>query len=431
MPDASILLNGLQPANPRRSIAESMGLVQSAIDAPAQSQLLGAQVAGAGLDNEYNTIRNKYADQNFALTNQANQQTVDREKSIADLRNAAPDAYQIGALLDAGQPERAKVHLANRIKMLTEQGRDPSDSIAIMQALEAGDLDLVRSELKGVVDTATRAGLFGQDSQMTDYQRESLELQRMRLDAETGDPSAVREFKYFSGLSEDQKKQYLLTKRAGSYFDQGDVRMLADPITNTAEPVQAPGENRSQAEIQQILTGQAGVKKGTEAAATAAITESSNAIEKLSVTKQSIANIDEAIAAIDDGAQTGVIYSMLPSVKSASIALDNVRGKMGLDVIGGTTFGALSESELKFALDTALPQKLEPPELKTWLTRKKQAQQKLATQLEDAAIYLGKPGNTPAGYMEKLRNSAGSGQQTAAPKARYKYNPQTRTMEPK
>lgn len=81
---------------------------------------------------------------------------------------------------------------------------------------------------------------------------------------------------------------------------------------------------------------------------------------------------------------------------------------MGLDIIGGTTFGALSESELAFALDTALPTKLEGPELRAWIERKKAAQMKLSQELEKAAIYLGKPGNTPAGYLEFLRNSAPS-----------------------
>ena len=73
---------------------------------------------------------------------------------------------------------------------------------------------------------------------------------------------------------------------------------------------------------------------------------------------------------------------------------------MGLDVVGATTFGALSESELKFALDTALPTSLEPAELKDWLVRKKDSQSKLSNELRKAASFLGQPGNTIADYLD-------------------------------
>jgi hypothetical protein len=71
--------------------------------------------------------------------------------------------------------------------------------------------------------------------------------------------------------------------------------------------------------------------------------------------KKNIGNIDEAIAAIDAGANTGVIASKLPNITAASIQLANIRNTLGLDVIGSVTFGALSEGELNLALETALP----------------------------------------------------------------------------
>jgi hypothetical protein len=100
---------------------------------------------------------------------------------------------------------------------------------------------------------------------------------------------------------------------------------------------------------------------------------------------------------------------MLPSVRESSIKLDNIQKRMGLDVIGNTTFGALSESELNFALDTALPKDLPPAELREWLTRKRESQQKLAAYLENAASFLGKPGNTVSDFLE-MQKSGGEAQ---------------------
>ena len=123
--------------------------------------------------------------------------------------------------------------------------------------------------------------------------------------------------------------------------------------------------------------------------------------------KKNIGNIDDAIAAIDAGANTGVIASKLPNITAASIQLANVRQQLGLDVIGSVTFGALSEGELNLALDTALPTSLQPKDLRTYLVNKKSAQTKLAGYLTEQATYLTKPGNTLAGWLEKVENRAG------------------------
>ena len=126
--------------------------------------------------------------------------------------------------------------------------------------------------------------------------------------------------------------------------------------------------------------------------------------------KKNLGNIDEAIAAIDAGASTGVIASKLPNVTAASIQLANVRNQLGLDVIGSVTFGALSEGELNLALDTALPSTLSPKDLRVYLVNKKNAQTKLAGYLTQQATYLSKRGNTLAGWLEKVDNQATSGQ---------------------
>ena len=122
---------------------------------------------------------------------------------------------------------------------------------------------------------------------------------------------------------------------------------------------------------------------------------------QLRSTKSQISTINEAIKAIDDGAETGIIDKFLPSFRESTIALENAAQRMGLDVISATTFGALSEGELKLAMDTALPPNLNPKETRKWLTDRKKAKTKLANELSKMAIELGKGKTTVAEYLAK------------------------------
>lgn len=117
-----------------------------------------------------------------------------------------------------------------------------------------------------------------------------------------------------------------------------------------------------------------------------------DAFDQLGPIRTAIANLDDVERVIEAGAGTGVVQSRLPSIRAASIELDNLRNRMGLDVIGGTTFGALSESELQFALDTALPDRLEGPDLLDWVRRKRTAQQKVLDALTDQAKFFSRGG---------------------------------------
>lgn len=154
-------------------------------------------------------------------------------------------------------------------------------------------------------------------------------------------------------------------------------------------------------EAEQELKGkvEAGVISQKEAAKI-----SVKAFDRLEGINQNISNLDEGIRLLrEEGASTGVIQKYIPSMRKASIKLDNLQGRLGLDVLRTTTFGALSAAELRFALDTAMPPKLEPEELAKWFEEKKEAQEKLADYIESAAIYLGTPGNTVSGWIQKKK----------------------------
>ena len=114
----------------------------------------------------------------------------------------------------------------------------------------------------------------------------------------------------------------------------------------------------------------------------------------------------DIITAIDDGAKTGYITDLFPSMTEATVALNNLQGELGLNVLQSTTFGALSKDELKFALSTALPTSMEPEALRRWVVRKQEAQRKLIDYLYEAGDYIGQ-GGTQFGFMAKKRRERG------------------------
>jgi len=111
-----------------------------------------------------------------------------------------------------------------------------------------------------------------------------------------------------------------------------------------------------------------------------------------------VRNIDRAIKAIKGGAGVGVLEKMWPSIKAASVELDNIRSSMALDVVGATTFGALSAGELALAKDVALPTGLDTDELLVYLDDRKAAQQKLRNYYNEQIQFLDQ-GGTVAGFL--------------------------------
>ncbi len=157
------------------------------------------------------------------------------------------------------------------------------------------------------------------------------------------------------------------------------------------------------AESRQTEATQKGLIAGTQEASKQAVKFSGDFYKRIEPVNKAIDNMAEGIRQLDAGANTGAITSMFPSFKAATVELMNVQNQMGLDVIGTTTFGALSESELEFALKTALPTDLNPQKLKAWLQRKMAAQGKLRDYLGEAAMYLGTPGNTVGSWIKEQK----------------------------
>jgi hypothetical protein len=94
-----------------------------------------------------------------------------------------------------------------------------------------------------------------------------------------------------------------------------------------------------------------------------------------------IDKIDSMVSILDEGAMSGFISNVFPTFQKATAQLNQVMNYLGLDVIGSVTFGALSESELKLAMDTAVPRGLAPKALKQWAIDKASALRKFRTAL--------------------------------------------------
>ena len=126
-----------------------------------------------------------------------------------------------------------------------------------------------------------------------------------------------------------------------------------------------------------------------------------DAFEKISLVNNSITNIESALDALEQGAPSGMIYNIIPNVTLASGQLETAMNNMGLDVISSVTFGALSEGEMRLAMETAVPRNLPPEELKKYLQNKKSAQIKAKAALTKAATYLSNPANSLNTWLQE------------------------------
>tara|TARA_E500000081_G_scaffold67167_1_gene69160 strand:+ start:2577 stop:4055 length:1479 start_codon:yes stop_codon:yes gene_type:complete len=118
---------------------------------------------------------------------------------------------------------------------------------------------------------------------------------------------------------------------------------------------------------------------------------------------------------VNQGASSGRIAALLPTVSAQTQLLETVGKELGLDVIGSVTFGALSAPELKLALDLGLPsERLGPTELAEWLTSRIEAKKKAARALKDTAEYLSRGDTTVASYYSDYLNITAPDKSTTA-----------------
>jgi hypothetical protein len=314
------------------------------------------------------------AEQDFRTGEQNMQfQQVQQRNLEQDIKFRSDDRKNLdfvrSAILIKSLPDDQKLEaLIKNRQTVIDNGGDPVDSDLGIKAAQAGDFPALNRGLDIIIDRGEKQGIIPQ------------------LGGQIKPTSSAADFATYQGLLE----------KAARTSNPQDVEFAQQ------FGMQAGFERDTPQELANIDVD----KESRKALVKQAAEESGKAFEGLSKIRTTIANMNDAVSALDAGAETGPIVSRLPSFRTASIELDNIKGRMGLDVISSVTFGALSESELTFALDTALPTNLEKEPLKAWLKRKINDQTKLAAELRKAASFLGKPGNTIADYVNILEEDA-------------------------
>lgn len=332
------------------------------------------------------------------LANQRQQQAIQAADQDRVLTSVAQGAQEILPSINSGDFTGAVDKLkARREKLVSEGVTDLSDTDVAIQALESGDaqqIQRIKTDANTAINIAQTRGLLNVAGGVAERFSPTTENLPGGITVQTTSTGKKR-----------------VTDAGGTVLKGEDaVNAINDAEElKSQRQIDVAGGRREAVLKQDIALG--GEAAGTKKAAEAAIKVSTDAFTRLEPLRTNIVNIDDAINLIDEGAKTGVISSKLPSIRSASIKLDTLQKKLGLDVIASTTFGALSEGEREFALSTALPKTLKGPDLKEWLIEKKRVQEKLINQLSEAATFLGTPGNTIADFIEikKLESQSQAG----------------------
>jgi hypothetical protein len=369
----------LSLAGQQARAAPAIGIFQNVLNQrrdmeldPLRKDLLTSQVGQAQLGQQRSELLNTQLDN-----------LIKTEQDAVDLNSIAQFTMQNQPLLklaQQGNVEPLKLALQTRSESLKRRGRSSNQTDEALAEMQAGNAENVVNSLSM---TPQLAGMLKQKQE------------RVTSSEILGDGTTIQ------SLSTGGTK---VISPSGEVLE-GEDRVDAIKLARESEV------NRRKA-IKEAEVGASTSGAGKTKALQTAVTKGAEAFDRIEKINTAIANYDEVIRLIDEGAETGVISSKLPSVKSASVELDNLQGKLGLDVIGNTTFGALSESELQFALDTALPKKLEGPQLKRWVQAKQQSQAKLKDYLTEAASFLSSGENTIADFlqMKKAESVLGGGE---------------------
>ena len=241
-------------------------------------------------------------------------------------------------------------------------------------------------------------------------------LQAYRKTAEI-DPEAVVEavalqagmafggefLKQIPGLSEKRVQ-------SSEILDDGTFVMIyTDGTTDvkTAEGVPLEGEARAKAirEARKFGLETAALKAGGTAQAKNLQARADAALDQMENVDRSINLYNQALDALNKGAQTGFLASFFPSIRAETREFERISDLLGLDILNAYTFGALSEAELELALRVGGLDDIQDPEiLKEQIIARRDAQEKLKRELRRAAIELSRPGMTIEKWLSNPKN---------------------------
>lgn len=298
---------------------------------------------------------------------------------------------QAAAFENSGDPQKAATLRGMKDQLKTPEGRDIIKKSLLVNAsiLMPEQYDKLRT---GLVETVKLPMEMKLAQAQIDRERAAarLDAKRMELEAATG--GKVQS----SNIMDDGTTIMLMTDGSRRVLDA-----TGKLVEGEAAQATIARANEISADLQaQRAGGRRGASIGQDVA--------KDAMVSAGKMRANITNLDQVVAAIDKGANTGLIESMVPAWNAATVELRQLQNQLGLDVIGSVTFGALSEGELNLALSTALPTNLQPADLRAWVLKKKAAQQKLATYMESQAKYLSIPGTNVGSWLAHLESNSGT-----------------------
>ena len=85
----------------------------------------------------------------------------------------------------------------------------------------------------------------------------------------------------------------------------------------------------------------------------------------------------------EDEVRTGFFQNFMPTVRAGTATFESMANTLGIAVINSATFGALSATELKLALNTAIPTDLSPAGMKKYIEDKIAVNEKLMNAMLD------------------------------------------------
>jgi hypothetical protein len=221
--------------------------------------------------------------------------------------------------------------------------------------------------------------------------------------ASNNEPSSVRETQWFMNQSDEVKEAHLKLKRGLQLTPEeklAHARAMAD--------IKAAGKGKETSAVIEAETNASDLVADAEAnkAKTVQLQKDAAAAAKSAQgTYTTLRNAnriyDQAIAAIDKGAESGAFAKQLPTFRAQTLELQNAIRKAGLNTISGVTLGAISKPELELALAVDIPEGMDEDDLKPYLQKKKKANIKLMKELNKMSSFLSKKGNTVAMWNEK------------------------------
>lgn len=327
-------------------------------------------------------FQQQVAQQNFALGEQqlaAGKQKLDRADEDRIIRSVVEFSPQILPSLQAGDIDKSLQILEKRFATLQANGDPTNETLDAINSIRNGDTQTVIDNIGAYQQAARDRGLLG-GAQISVGQREHENLVSL-IEA---DP----ELKTIDA-QEAARKLGRISRAVGS---------SSQTVAKDKELTQQVAD--SKAKIRQA-------EKFGELTASSRAKAIDKGFEQIGKIDLGLSNIDAAIEAVNNGANTGFLAKKFPSIKAASVMLDNIQGRMALDVIGAVTFGALSQGELDLAREVALPTGLKGPALVGHLQKRKAAQQKLRDYYGEQIQFLDQ-GGTVAGFLRSKKRESSS-----------------------